>query len=90
MRPRYIKQDQIAIVRLEATQGIICLESFKEFPQMGRFTLRDEGGSFFCASFTSTEFLLLRENKEMAIVIRNIASLGIIDVAEKTTHVLNI
>lgn len=42
-RPRFIKQDQIAIVRLEATNGAVCLEAFKEFPQMGRFTLRDEG-----------------------------------------------
>jgi peptide chain release factor subunit 3 len=42
-RPRFIKQDQIAIVRLEVVGGIICLEPFKDFPQMGRFTLRDEG-----------------------------------------------
>jgi len=42
-RPRFIKQDQIAIVRLEVSAGRICLESFKDFPQMGRFTLRDEG-----------------------------------------------
>ncbi|UYV65957.1 GSPT1 [Cordylochernes scorpioides] len=41
-RPRFVKQDQIAIMRLECA-GVICLESFKEFPQMGRFTLRDEG-----------------------------------------------
>lgn len=43
VRPRFIKQDQTAIVRLEAKQGVICLEAFKDFPQMGRFTLRDEG-----------------------------------------------
>jgi peptide chain release factor subunit 3 len=42
-RPRFIKQDQIAIVRLEVVGGIICLEPFKDFPQLGRFTLRDEG-----------------------------------------------
>lgn len=40
--PRFIKQDQIAIARLEA-QELFCLESFNDFPQMGRFTLRDEG-----------------------------------------------
>ena len=39
---RFIKQDQVAIASLQAT-GIICLETFKEFPQMARFTLRDEG-----------------------------------------------
>uniref|UniRef100_T1J2U2 Tr-type G domain-containing protein n=1 Tax=Strigamia maritima TaxID=126957 RepID=T1J2U2_STRMM len=41
-RPRFVKQDQIAIMRLEAA-GVVCMEPFKEFPQMGRFTLRDEG-----------------------------------------------
>ncbi|XP_033123759.1 eukaryotic peptide chain release factor GTP-binding subunit ERF3A-like [Anneissia japonica] len=40
--PRFIKQDQVAIACL-TTAGIICLETFKDFPQMGRFTLRDEG-----------------------------------------------
>ena len=43
VRPRFVKQDQIAIVRLEVIGGTICLEAFKDFPQMGRFTLRDEG-----------------------------------------------
>lgn len=41
---RFVKQDQGVIVRLEAT-GVICMESFKEFPQLARFTLRDEGWS---------------------------------------------
>lgn len=41
-RPRFVKQDQAAVMRLE-TAGVICLEPFKEFPQMGRFSLRDEG-----------------------------------------------
>ncbi|CAG0881097.1 unnamed protein product [Darwinula stevensoni] len=41
-RPRFVKQDQIAIMRLE-TAGIICVETFKSVPQLGRFTLRDEG-----------------------------------------------
>ncbi|KAK0173733.1 hypothetical protein PV328_006884 [Microctonus aethiopoides] len=40
-RPRFVKQDQIAIMRIECA-GVICLERFKLFPQMGRFTLRDE------------------------------------------------
>uniref|UniRef100_UPI0035901439 eukaryotic peptide chain release factor GTP-binding subunit ERF3A-like isoform X2 n=1 Tax=Myxine glutinosa TaxID=7769 RepID=UPI0035901439 len=41
-RPRFVKQDQVCIARFKAS-GSICLETFKEFPQMGRFTLRDEG-----------------------------------------------
>jgi len=41
-RPRFVKQDQVAIMRLE-TAGVICMEPFKLYPQLGRFTLRDEG-----------------------------------------------
>lgn len=40
-RPRFVKQDQVAIMRIECA-GVICLEVFTLFPQMGRFTLRDE------------------------------------------------
>jgi peptide chain release factor subunit 3 len=28
--------------------GVICMEQFKLFPQMGRFTLRDEGNLLLC------------------------------------------
>lgn len=30
-------------MRLKCKGGLICMETFKNFPQMGRFTLRDEG-----------------------------------------------
>ena len=43
VRPRFIKPDQVGIARMEIHGGMICLETFKDFPQMGRFTLRDEG-----------------------------------------------
>ncbi|XP_076448207.1 eukaryotic peptide chain release factor GTP-binding subunit ERF3A-like [Babylonia areolata] len=43
VKPRFIKQDQVGVVRFEVNAGMICLETFKDFPQMGRFTLRDEG-----------------------------------------------
>lgn len=39
---KFIKQDQAAIVRFE-TAETFCLERFDDFPQMARFTLRDEG-----------------------------------------------
>ncbi|XP_055298243.1 eukaryotic peptide chain release factor GTP-binding subunit ERF3A isoform X1 [Sitodiplosis mosellana] len=55
-RPRFVKQDQVAIMRIECS-GLICLEEFKRFPQMGRFTLRDE--SEFIRSQT---FLLQKKN----------------------------
>jgi hypothetical protein len=45
-RPRFVKQDQVAIMRVECA-GVICMEQFKLFPQMGRFTLRDEGDKYY-------------------------------------------
>ena len=39
---RFVKQDQVVVARLE-TAGVICLETFKDFPRMARFILRDEG-----------------------------------------------
>jgi len=42
-RPRFVKQDQIAICRFEILNAsVLCMEPFKLFPQMGRFTLRFE------------------------------------------------
>jgi peptide chain release factor subunit 3 len=42
--PRFIKQDQVAIARFELAQSqqAICMELFKDFPQLGRFTLQDK------------------------------------------------
>ena len=42
---RFIKQDQIGIARIQVNGGMICMETFQDFPQMGRFTMRDEGES---------------------------------------------
>lgn len=47
---RFIMQDQIGIARFQVNAGMICMETFSEFPQMGRFTLRDEGNCRFCLS----------------------------------------
>ncbi|KAI6186541.1 Tr-type G domain-containing protein [Aphelenchoides besseyi] len=38
----FVKQDDNCILRLESPESF-CLELYKDFPQMGRFTLRDEG-----------------------------------------------
>ncbi|XP_046917272.2 eukaryotic translation release factor 3 [Dermatophagoides farinae] len=43
VKPRFVKQDQLALMRLECTGGMVCMEPFSKFQQMGRFTLRDEG-----------------------------------------------
>lgn len=63
-RPRFVKQDQVAIMRIECA-GVICLERFKLFQQMGRFTLRDEseydGISFSSIAVSPSPLCLLRE-----------------------------
>ena len=38
----FLKSGSLAVVRIR-TQGIICCEKFADVPQLGRFTLRDEG-----------------------------------------------
>jgi peptide chain release factor subunit 3 len=40
--PPFIKQGQKAVVRIE-TSTPLCIERFEDHPQLGRFTLRDEG-----------------------------------------------
>lgn len=41
-RPRFVKQGDVCIARLQCA-GTVCIETFQDHPQMGRFTLRDEG-----------------------------------------------
>uniref|UniRef100_A0A8R1DVQ6 Tr-type G domain-containing protein n=1 Tax=Caenorhabditis japonica TaxID=281687 RepID=A0A8R1DVQ6_CAEJA len=41
-RAKFVKQDEKCIMRLESPEPFV-LEPFKEFPYLGRFTLRDEG-----------------------------------------------
>ena len=61
-RPRFIKQDQVALARLQ-TSGVVCIEKFTDFPQMGRFTLRDEGKNLLTIdTFSYTK--VQRENEE--------------------------
>jgi len=40
--PRFLKQGDVAIVRLETAQ-MVCAETYADFQQLGRFTIRDEG-----------------------------------------------
>ncbi|KAF7723940.1 translation termination factor GTPase eRF3 [Apophysomyces ossiformis] len=40
--PQFVKQGQKVIARIE-TAGPICIETFEDYPQLGRFTVRDEG-----------------------------------------------
>ena len=69
-RPRYIKQDQIALARFECA-GVLCMETFSDFQQMGRFTLRDEGKKII---WCCTSSALRHSQRDWSRVI----SLGII------------
>lgn len=40
--PQFLKQGDVAIVRVETPQAV-CLETYADYAQLGRFTLRDEG-----------------------------------------------
>jgi peptide chain release factor subunit 3 len=40
--PQFAKKGQKIIALVEATAPV-CVEPFKQYPQLGRFTLRDEG-----------------------------------------------
>ncbi|KAF9153502.1 translation termination factor GTPase eRF3 [Linnemannia schmuckeri] len=41
--PQFLKKGQQGIVMIETLGGALCVETFADSPQMGRFTLRDEG-----------------------------------------------
>eukprot|EP00850_Spirogloea_muscicola_P008621 SM000046S16402 [mRNA] locus=s46:447826:452815:+ [translate_table: standard] len=41
-KPLFVKSNAVIMARIQ-TNGTICIEEFKDFPQLGRFTLRDEG-----------------------------------------------
>ena len=57
--PRFVKQDQAVIATLQ-TAGIICVETFKDFAPMARFTLRDEGKDSSPVSFKNYSLLQRR------------------------------
>lgn len=40
--PKFVKQNQTCLMRLECPE-VFCMERYKDFSHMGRFTLRDEG-----------------------------------------------
>ncbi len=41
-RPKFVKKGGMVSARIQLNQPV-CLEEYKDFPQLGRFTLRDEG-----------------------------------------------
>jgi len=49
--PQFAKKGQKIIALIETT-GLICVETFTDYPQLGRFTLRDEGKTIAIGKIT--------------------------------------
>lgn len=80
-RPRFVKQDQVAIMRLETT-GVICMELFKNYNQLGRFTLRDEGMTLISFLICSLQHKILTLNESFFIAGKTIAVGKVLKVIE--------
>ncbi|KAK6346603.1 translation termination factor GTPase eRF3 [Orbilia brochopaga] len=51
--PNFAKRGQAIIARLETASGSpFCIERFEDYPQMGRFTLRDQGQTIAIGKIT--------------------------------------
>ncbi|KAJ3310892.1 translation elongation factor EF-1 alpha [Boothiomyces sp. JEL0838] len=51
-RPRYLVHDDVAVVELVNLQTV-CLDTFTEFPELGRFTLQQDGRAVAIGVITS-------------------------------------
>ena len=51
MKPRCAKEREVIVAKLQLASPI-CIESFDQFQQLGRFVLRDEGWSGICFHFS--------------------------------------
>jgi peptide chain release factor subunit 3 len=60
--PQFAKKGQ-RIVALIETTALVCVERFSDYPQLGRFTLRDEGTTCVSFSAVSLNFLPLLQEK---------------------------
>jgi len=66
--PQFAKKGQ-KIVALIETTAPICIERFSDYPQLGRFTLRDEGRTVAIGKITK---LIERQSEEVADTLGNL------------------
>ena len=52
--PVFVKKGQIVIARIDCTQPI-CVETYNDYQQLGRFTIRDEGILFYLWFYLNAE-----------------------------------
>ncbi|KAF9534359.1 eukaryotic polypeptide chain release factor 3 [Crepidotus variabilis] len=69
--PQYAKKGQ-KIVALIETAELVCVEKFSDYPQLGRFTLRDEGRTIAIGKITK-----LVENQTIEEVAEGVAGVSI-------------
>ena len=64
--PKFIKLDQVAIAIFELSQSgqIICMELFKDFPELDRFALCDEGHNYGIITVFFLLFIFIFTYKE--------------------------
>lgn len=53
--PKFVKQGDSCIVRIDAAQNV-CVETYTDYPQLGRFTIRDEGKTVAVGKITKLIF----------------------------------
>jgi len=71
--PQFAKRGQ-KVVALVETTGPVCVEKFKDYPQLGRFTLRDEGKTVAIGKITK-----LVEQSAAADIVEGVANLSVAD-----------
>ncbi|KAJ3130013.1 translation termination factor GTPase eRF3, partial [Physocladia obscura] len=53
--PQFVRQGDACIARIRS-EVPICLETYDDYPQLGRFTLRDEGKTIAVGKITKLLF----------------------------------
>lgn len=61
--PAFATKNMRIIARLEVTTGNICVERFEDHPQLGRFTLRDQGQTIAIGKITK----LILDSPQVAV-----------------------
>ncbi|TIB00727.1 hypothetical protein E3P94_01970 [Wallemia ichthyophaga] len=72
--PQFAKKGQKVVALLEST-GSVCVESFNDYPQLGRFTLRDEGKTVAIGKIT--KLIEKTESGELADVSTGVQQLSV-------------
>lgn len=72
--PQFAKRGQKIVALLEST-GSVCVERFNDYPQLGRFTLRDEGKTIAIGKIT--KLIEKTESGELADVSTGVQDLSV-------------